>query len=183
MGRVSRKQAAENRAKVVAAASHLFRRKGLDGASIAELMAEAGLTHGGFAGQFSSKEALAGEACAHAFDRVEAALRQIDLGDEDDARRLQPLVEFYLAPKTPGYDCPMATLAGDVAHTPAGGPVRRAFTAGVRRLAAAMAGKRPGDELAILAAMVGAIALRRAIDDAEFSDAIDAAVLRLTADS
>jgi TetR/AcrR family transcriptional repressor of nem operon len=178
MGKVSRENAAENRMKVVAAASSLFRRKGLDDVGIDEVMAEAGLTRGGFYGQFGSKDALAGEACAHAFDSVERAWSAV--GDGDAAGRLRRLAEFYFAPKQPGRDCPMATLSGDSAHAPAGGPMRRAFTAGLHRLADLVAGEPPDDKaLTIVAAMVGAVVLRRASDDAALADAIEAAILRL----
>jgi TetR/AcrR family transcriptional repressor of nem operon len=178
MSRVSREQAAENRAKVVAAASSLFRRKGLDGASIAELMAEVGLTHGGFSGQFGSKDVLAGEACAHAFDGAERAWTAA--GGTDDAGRLGRLAAFYFTPKPAGQDCPMATLAGDAAREPVGGPLRRAFTDGVHRLARATAGDARDDKaLAVMAALVGAAVLRRASDDPALADAMEAAVLRL----
>ena len=178
MSRVSREHAAKNRAKVVAVASTLFRRKGLDGIGIRELMAEAGLTQGGFSGQFGSKEALAGEACADAFDGAERDLRAAIKGE--DAGRLHRLAELYFSSDPPGDNCPMATLAGDAARAPAGGPMRQAFTAGLRRLAHAIAGEKPDDKgLAIMAAMVGAAVLRRASDDAALADAIEAAVLRL----
>jgi TetR/AcrR family transcriptional repressor of nem operon len=178
MARVSREQAAENRTKVVAAASSLFRRKGLDGVGIDELMAEAGLTRGGFYGHFGSKDILAGEACAHAFDRAERAWDAAAHGNP--AGRLHRLAEFYFALKPPGQDCPMATLAGDAARAPAGGPVRQAFTAGFRRLAKMMTAETTNDEaLAVLAAMVGAAMLRRASDDAALADSIEAAVLHL----
>jgi TetR/AcrR family transcriptional repressor of nem operon len=178
MGRVSRDRAAENRAAVVAAASVLFRRKGLDGVGIAELMAGAGLTHGGFYRQFGSKDGLAAEACAHAFASAGQAWGAA--GEGDAAGRLRRLAEFYFTPKPSGYDCPMATLAGDAARTPTGGPLRRAFTAGLRRLAHLVAGERPDDKaLAVFAAMVGAAVLRRAGDDPALAESIEAAVLRL----
>jgi TetR/AcrR family transcriptional regulator, transcriptional repressor for nem operon len=180
MGRVSRERAAENRSKVVAAASSLFRRKGLDGVGIDELMAEAGLTRGGFYGQFGSKDALAGEACAHAFDSAERVWSAV--GGADPIGRLHRLAAFYFAPKPPGYDCPMATMAGDAARVATDGPVRRAFTAGLRRLTRVFAGEQPDDRaLAVMAAMVGAAVLRRASDDPALADSIEAAVLRLAA--
>ena len=182
MGRASQQQAAENRAKVVAAASQLFRRRGLDGVAIAELMAEAGLTHGGFYGQFGSKDVLAGEACAHAFDSVAQAWATAD--HDETIGWLQRVAGFYLRQKPPGWECPMATLAGDAARAPAQGPVRQAFTAGLRRLAGLLAGETRADRaLAVLAAMVGASVLRRASDDAALADQIDAAVLHLAATS
>ena len=203
MGRVSREQAAENRAKVVVAASTLFRRHGMNGVGIDDLMAEAGLTHGGFYGQFGSKDVLAGEACTHAFDAVERAWNVAGKGDA--AGRLQRLADFYFAPKPPGADCPMATLAGDAAHAPAGSPLRRAFTTGLQRLARLIAGRAAagnghalhGDcaerddngmelddrALAVLAAMVGAAVLRRAGNDKALATSIESAVKRLAAAS
>jgi TetR/AcrR family transcriptional regulator, transcriptional repressor for nem operon len=68
MPRVTRKEADQHRDDVVEAASHLFREHGIDGVSLPAVMAEAGLTHGGFYGHFKSKEALAAEACARAFE-------------------------------------------------------------------------------------------------------------------
>ena len=64
--KVSREQAAENRERILDAAARLFREKGFDGIGVADLMQGAGLTHGGFYGQFASKEDLAAQACARA---------------------------------------------------------------------------------------------------------------------
>ncbi len=182
MSRVSREQAAENRARVVAVASALFRRQGIENVGIDELMSEAGLTRGGFYGQFGSKDDLAGEACAHAFEGAERIWNGLDASD--GAGRLQRLAEFYFAPKPAGGECPMATLGGDAARAPSGGPLRRAFTDGLRRLARVLTGERADDRpLALLAAMVGAAMLRRASEDTDLADAIDAAVLRLAAEA
>lgn len=192
MGRVSQEQAAENRAKVVASAASLFRERGLEGVGIAELMAEAGLTHGGFYGQFGSKQELAGEACAYAFDSTERAWSSVAAGQAtgNDADRLRRMAGFYFRPRPSAAGCPMATLAGDSARAPAGGPVRRAFTTGLRRLAdlVALAPRQPAagpdgawnaHALAVMAAMVGAVVLRQASDDPELGDAIERAVMHL----
>src|SRR3546814_1848579 len=66
--RVSREQAAENRSRVVEVAGRLFRERGFDGIGVADLMKAAGLTHGGFYGQFSSKDQLAVEATERALE-------------------------------------------------------------------------------------------------------------------
>src|SRR6516225_595386 len=66
--RVTRERAAENRARIVATASRLFREKGFDGVGLDAIMKEAGLTHGGFYGHFTCKEDLATEAVAHALE-------------------------------------------------------------------------------------------------------------------
>ena len=61
--KVSREQAAANRERILDVATRLFRERGLDGIGVADLMREAGLTHGGFYGHFASKEDLIAEAC------------------------------------------------------------------------------------------------------------------------
>ena len=76
MPRVSQEQARLNRQRVVEVAAALFRERGLNGVGVADIMAAAGLTHGGFYGQFANKDALAVEA----FD---AALSEDRRGDVD----------------------------------------------------------------------------------------------------
>ena len=73
--KVSREQAAENRARVVEVAGRLFREKGFAGIAVAEIMKGAGLTHGGFYHQFGSKDELAAEACAQVLSEQAAGWR------------------------------------------------------------------------------------------------------------
>jgi TetR/AcrR family transcriptional repressor of nem operon len=74
MGRVSQAQAAQNRERIVGTAARLFRERGIAGVSVADVMAEAGLTHGGFYKHFASKDALVAEAVALAFAQQAAHL-------------------------------------------------------------------------------------------------------------
>src|SRR5262245_50116449 len=67
--RVSREKAAENRERIVDAASRLFREKGFDGVGLDAIMKDAGLTHGGFYGHFGSKDDLASEAVTRALEQ------------------------------------------------------------------------------------------------------------------
>ncbi|MDB5647087.1 TetR family transcriptional regulator [Methylobacterium sp.] len=163
MPRVSQEQARLNRQRVVEMAAGLFRERGLHGVGVADIMASAGLTHGGFYGQFANKEALAAEAfdCALAEDRR---------GD------LAALVSNYLSVdhvRTPGRGCPLAALANDVAREAPDSPVRARFTAGVRGLADLLAELTPKGArerrrqraLANLATLIGAVVLARAVDD------------------
>src|ERR1700748_780416 len=62
--RKSRKEAAEKRQRIVEAASEEFRRNGIERTGLAELMAAAGLTHGGFYKHFESKEQATAESVA-----------------------------------------------------------------------------------------------------------------------
>ncbi|MCJ2049201.1 TetR family transcriptional regulator [Methylobacterium sp. J-070] len=180
MPRVSQEQAKLNRRRVVEVAASLFRERGLHGVGVADIMASAGLTHGGFYGQFANKEALAAEA----FDTALA---------EDNRGDLDTLVANYLSlghVRSPGRGCPLAALANDVAREPPGSPVRARFTRGVEGLAAILAGLTPRGakerrrqrSLATLATLVGAIVLARAVDDEALAgDLIEAAQASVTA--
>ena len=68
--RVTRKQSEANREKVLDVAGTLFRERGFDGIGVADIMKRAGLTHGGFYGQFASKDDLAAEATARVFGKA-----------------------------------------------------------------------------------------------------------------
>jgi TetR/AcrR family transcriptional regulator, transcriptional repressor for nem operon len=80
--KVSREQAAENRARVIEVAGRLFREKGFDGVGVADIMKGAGLTHGGFYGQFASKDDLAIKACAQTLDRSVARWTRLAASDD-----------------------------------------------------------------------------------------------------
>jgi TetR/AcrR family transcriptional regulator, transcriptional repressor for nem operon len=152
MGRASKETAERHRDEIEAAASRRFRADGLAGVSVPALMAEAGLTHGGFYRHFASKEELAAKACARAFAEKELSPRY--LSAEHVADR--------------GNGCPMAALAGDISRTAPDSPLRDAFAEGVARYAE----QAP---LADLATMVGALVLARATEGRPISDAILAA--------
>src|SRR6185312_3729691 len=120
MPRVSKKQAQQNHAEVIAAASKLFRAKGINGVSVPALMAEAGLTHGAFYGHFGSKEELAAAACTHAIEQSDAiydGLLERHSGDQSAA--LTEFVKRYtsrLHRDQPGLGCPIAALADDASR-------------------------------------------------------------------
>src|SRR5689334_21515468 len=109
MGRVSQAQAQENRRTVVRTAGRLFRERGIDGVSVADIMAEAGLTHGGFYKQFESKDALAVEAIAQAFAEQAETVRTYQ-GQPDPAAARTAFISGYLSPEhrdDPGPGCPV----------------------------------------------------------------------------
>jgi TetR/AcrR family transcriptional repressor of nem operon len=160
MGRVSQAQAQENRQRVVETAARLFRERGAAGVSVADVMAEAGLTHGGFYKHFASKEALLAEAVGEAFSQQ--ARRS---GETRDA-----FVARYLSPEhrdSPGDGCPTAGFGVDLARAEPDAPARAAFAEGVAAYA-----HRLGDDLATLSTMVGAIVLARATAGTDLSDEI-----------
>jgi AcrR family transcriptional regulator len=73
--RVTRRQAAINHQRIVDNAIRLFAQRGVDGVGVAEVMAEAGFTHGGFYNHFASKDELVLEACSTSFARAVGSLR------------------------------------------------------------------------------------------------------------
>lgn len=172
--KVSREQAQQNREKVVEAAARLFRERGIDGVGLAELMKSVGLTHGGFYGQFGSKEELVAEACNWAFERSVAKWKRT--AQAHPGETAHAIADFYLAPEhrdRPGTGCAAAALAGDMARE--GVHARQAFTQGVRDLVGVLAGEAPDadgrrEALADFSTLVGAIVLARAVDDPELAD-------------
>ena len=176
--RVSKEKAAENRERILAEAARLFRERGISGVGVDALTAAAGLTHGSLYSQFGSKERLAAEALGHALSTSSA--RMNDSGTLDD------YVARYLSADhrdRRGDGCVMAALAGEIPRQ--GAAVRRSFTDAVRAMVKRIAGLTPGHRksedaaLAIVATMVGALTLARAVDDPDLSGRILAAARRL----
>ncbi|MGW5257441.1 TetR/AcrR family transcriptional regulator [Streptomyces sp. NPDC004012] len=167
MGRVSQAQAQENRRRVVATASRIFREKGT-AVSVADLMKAAGLTHGGFYKQFASKEDLVDEAIAHAFENpapysAAAAVTPEEGEDHEAARRA--MIDDYLSiwHRDHAADgCPVSGFAADLGREPdqAAG-AREVYIKGVRNRAARLATSED-DGLAQFCTLVGALALARA---------------------
>ena len=124
--KVTKAQAEANRAHVVETASQLFRERGFDGVGVADLMAAAGFTHGGFYKHFGSKADLMAEATACGLAQTAA------LSEGMNARTF---VSHYLSREhrdSPTTGCTMAALSGDAARQPE--PVRQAFAGGVESL-------------------------------------------------
>ncbi len=177
--KVTREQAALNRARVVETAAKLFRERGFDGIGVADLMKAAGLTHGGFYGHFDSKEALQAEASAKAVEG--SAGRWQALIDASPDTPLSAVAQRYLSTQhrdNPGQGCAVATLGAD-AHraTPA---VREAMTTGIRKqidvLAAALHGgsdeERRHRAMTAYATMIGGLVMARAVEDGALSEEI-----------
>src|SRR5687767_15927798 len=109
--KVSREQAALNRERILEAAAQLFRERGFDGIGVADLMKEAGLTHGGFYGHFSSKEELIAEASARALTGSLAVWRKPAERAPDDP--LSAVAGAYLTRRhrdNAGVGCPAAVV-------------------------------------------------------------------------
>jgi TetR/AcrR family transcriptional regulator, transcriptional repressor for nem operon len=181
MPRVSREQADHNRTAITEASARLFREHGVDNVSVAELMAAAGLTHGGFYGHFESKEELAGEACRWAFGRSAERWKKRIADKDDPSVARAALTDSYLSSQSrsgPDGSCPATSLAGDVARKTADAPIRAAYVAGLEELLKILAGvqdtgaSRSDREAALadLATMVGGLMLAKATQDEPISD-------------
>ena len=184
MPRVTRKQADQHRMNILAAASVLFREHGIDGVSLPRVMAKAGLTHGAFYGHFSSKEALAAEACTHAFDHGRERLdnRLAKHGSDKSAMRRDFVTRYASRPHrdAAGTGCAAAALATDLVRSHFSGPVRASFAAGLSQLVDRVAGimsvrtqrSQREEALSTLSMLVGAVVLARATKAHAISDEV-----------
>ena len=181
--RYSREHKQETHARIVKKASVRLREKGAHGVGVADLMKEAGLTHGGFYAHFDSREALVIEAFAYAMDRSTARWRKKAEEIPPD-QRFAAIVDAYLTPlhrDDPGNGCAVPALAAEIARE--GVKTRRAFSAKLEQMIDMMAEQIPGrsrkaareQAMASLATMVGTMILSRAGGGGELSDDILAA--------
>lgn len=169
--RVNREQVLANRRTILAAAGRLFRQHGFDAVTVADVMKDAGLTHGGFYGYFSSKDELIAEALGE-------AMTQTTTGPSGDltsysARYLSPAHRDDVA-----NGCPTAALAAETRRQRV--DVRAQMTKGLRQQIERLSRVAPGANapqkrraaIGSWAAMVGAMILARASDDPALSDEV-----------
>lgn len=169
--KVTKAQVQENRARIVETAATLFRERGYDGVGVAELMAAAGFTHGGFYKHFRSKADLMAEAAASGISQRVADIDGVDLVD---------FVVRYLSREhrdARGAGCTMAALSGDVARQ--SDDIKATFADGIERSLAAFQRGEVGSALDragminTFAHGVGALVLSRACpDDSPLADEI-----------
>ena len=163
----------ETRTKVLRAAAAAVRVKGPDGISVADIMAEAGLTHGGFYAHFPTKEALVAAAVAEAFDQGRRRFARVTAG-LDGPEALGAHIDAYVTMEhrgSPARGCPAPALASDLPRQ--GAAVRAAFEAGLQGLIASLARHLPipdGSERqdlagSLVAEMAGAVTLSRSLTD------------------
>ena len=153
--------------RIVEEASRLFRERGFENVTVAEVMKGAGLTHGAFYAHFASKEELQAAAIVH--------------GQALSARRAQKdgtksqkgsYAERYLSRRhrdNPGDGCTMAALAQEIARSAPG--LKTAFERGFEEILGAKGGNRK-DAIFQSAALIGGIVLARAVHDPKLSDEI-----------
>lgn len=181
MGRVSRAVADQHREQVVAAAARLLRERGFHGVSVAEIMAEVGLTQGGFYRQFASKDALAAEAIGEAFSETLGTMAEFtDQHRDDHQRAREELAKFYLSSDSrdsPGSSCPATAFGSDVAREEPTSALQAAYVEGVRGFIDVLArfygdDAEHQDHILTLCTIVGALYLARATAPDPISDDI-----------
>jgi TetR/AcrR family transcriptional repressor of nem operon len=179
--RYSEEHKENTRRRVVEAAAKRFRKRGIGAVGVATVMADAGLTHGGFYSHFASKEALAAEAVAHAMDASADSIAA--------AGGLAAFIHAYLQPAhrdAPEKGCITAALVAEIARHPKS--TRAVFTkklrAFLKSIEAHLPTPDPAVAQAIFATLVGTLQLARAVSDPALSNQIlsagEAAARRLS---
>jgi TetR/AcrR family transcriptional repressor of nem operon len=160
------------RERIVQAAAAAFRAGGISGVRLEDVMANAGLTHGGFYAHFASKDELLGESLEHASgETVEMLSKPLAALQGDD--RFRALIDAYLSPAHvahPERGCPLASLGPEIAR--AGGTTQRNLAEGVRARLDWMRQLRSEGQrdavsdnqvIGMLACMVGGLILARTV--------------------
>jgi TetR/AcrR family transcriptional regulator, transcriptional repressor for nem operon len=181
--RYSKEHKLETHARIVKKASVRLREKGAHGIGVADLMKDAGLTHGGFYAHFDSREALVVEAFSYAMDRSIERWRKL-AEQTPPEKRLATIVDSYLTPlhrDDPGRGCAVPALGAEIARESP--KTRKAFAAKLEQMIDMIAVQIPAvprktarkQAMASLATMLGTMVLARAAGNGEFSDEILAA--------
>jgi TetR/AcrR family transcriptional regulator, transcriptional repressor for nem operon len=168
--KVSKEQVAEHRTRIMVAAARLFRQRGFDDVTVADVMKEAGLTHGAFYGHFPSKEALIAEAVGHALPSA--------ANSPDPRRPAADYADGYLSVRhrnNRATGCLFSSLGTEAARGSA--DLRHSMTQAIRYRIDYLAADVDGGTshakrraaIAAWASMVGAMVLARIVDDDEFS--------------
>jgi TetR/AcrR family transcriptional repressor of nem operon len=172
--RKSRLEAAQTRETIVAAAADLIRRTGIAEASLADMMAAAGLTHGGFYRHFRNKEHLISEALSAAGEKAIATI-----GQKMAKGGLKAAVDGYLSTShrdSPTPICPFAALGSEMARSRK--VTKAAATEVLEKLFVTLAGDAPdreearGDAIVAVSMMIGAMTLARIVADSDLSSEI-----------
>lgn len=172
--------------RIVQAAARAIRRSGYDGTGVADIMKEAGLTHGAFYAHFDSREAMLAEAADRAGAESNAYAAQI-IASVPPEQALQALMHTYLSKEHQAAietGCPISALGSEM---PRQSPeVRRAATRRIKEMIDLVARQSPDwgqpeaheRALVTVATMVGTLVLARAVDDPGLSDALCNAALK-----
>jgi AcrR family transcriptional regulator len=177
---VSKKE--QTRERILRAAARAIRKHGYEGVGVAEVMKDAGLTHGGFYAHFESRDALLAAAAEQAGLESAASLARA-LAKAKPGEELMAIVDTYLADShvtaaENGLGCAIAAAGTEVPRQSA--EVRRAVSRRIKELIGLVEqqlpqwGRSVGHEkaMSVVATLIGALMLARAVDDARLSKGI-----------
>lgn len=180
----SRKELTHER--IVDVAARVIRRSGYDGTGVADIMKEAGLTHGGFYAHFESRDALLAEAGDRAGAEAVALATRL-AASAPPGQALQAIMQAYLSPEHIAdmeTGCPVSALGSEM---PRQAPeVRRAATLHIKEMIDVLARQMPDwgqpqaheRAMSLIAALIGTTMMARAVDDPKLSAALCAATLK-----
>jgi TetR/AcrR family transcriptional repressor of nem operon len=181
---LGRKEASHER--IVEVAARAIRRSGYGGTGVADIMKEAGLTHGGFYAHFDSRDALLAEAGDRAGAESVALAARVAAA-APAGQGLQAIMQAYLSPEhiaTIETGCPVAALGSEM---PRQAPeVRRAATIHIKEMIDLFARQLPDwgqpeaheHAMALVCALIGTTMMARAVDDPNLARALCAATLK-----
>ena len=171
--------------RILAVAARAIRQTGYDGTGVADIMKQAGLTHGAFYAHFASRDAMLAEAADRAGAEAVAAAASA-AANAPPAQALAAMLRVYLSPAHvahPEQGCPAPALCSEMPRQAL--EVRRAATRHIKEMVDLVARQSPQwgqpgaheQALFTVAAMVGAVVLARAVDEPAFSASICEAAL------
>jgi AcrR family transcriptional regulator len=172
--------------RIVSVAARAIRRSGYDGTGVADIMKEAGLTHGAFYAHFASREAMLAEAASRACAESAAAAADV-VAQEPAGTALAAMLGAYLSNahvENVELGCPLAALGSETSRQAP--EVRRVATRHIKEMIDLVARQLPDwgqpsaheRALVTLSTMVGALLLARAVDDPGLSDSLRDAALK-----
>jgi TetR/AcrR family transcriptional regulator, transcriptional repressor for nem operon len=173
--RYSKDHKQATRQRILEAAGRRFKQDGIDGAGVAAVMSDAGLTNGAFYAHFASKEDLVANVLA---DQLRAQRQSFDTQPPDQGA-LEAFIRSYLSPQHRDQyadGCPSAALLDEIARRPAA--TKQVYTdelMGViddiaSRLNPTHTGAAQTDALTLFGLMLGTLQLARALTDRDLSD-------------
>jgi AcrR family transcriptional regulator len=172
--------------RIVDAAARAIRRSGYDGTGVADIMKDAGLTHGGFYAHFPSREAMLAEAADRAGGESVAMMQRI-AASLPPQQALAGMMQAYVSKEhVEGIETGCATAALGSEMPRQAPKVRRAATRRIKEMIDLIARQSPDwgqpgaheHALVTVATMVGTLVLARAVDDSRLSDALREAALK-----
>jgi len=171
-------------ARIVETAARAIRRSGYDGTGVADIMKEAGLTHGGFYAHFASRDAMLAEAADRAGEETIAIAKKV-FAEVPGDQALQALMQVYLSNEHVAnieVGCSLAALGSEM---PRQAPeVRKASTCRVKEMITLIKSRLSDQSnayekaLVMVSTMVGTLLLARAVEDPELSEAFRQATLK-----